>query len=38
MIASLLPFVGVIIFCLMLITYFPPISLFLRDLVYGLPK
>jgi tripartite ATP-independent transporter DctM subunit len=38
MIASLLPFVGVIIFCLMLITYFPPISLFLRDLVYGIPK
>jgi C4-dicarboxylate transporter, DctM subunit len=38
MIASLLPFVGVIIFCLMLITYFPPISLFLRDMVYGIPK
>lgn len=38
MIASLLPFVGVVIFCLMLITYFPPISLFLRDLVYGIPK
>ncbi|MFN9727442.1 TRAP transporter large permease [Acidovorax sp.] len=38
MITSLLPFVGVIIFCLMLITYFPPISLFLRDLVYGMPK
>jgi TRAP-type C4-dicarboxylate transport system permease large subunit len=38
MITSLLPFVGVIIFCLMLITYIPSISLFLRDLVYGLPK
>jgi C4-dicarboxylate transporter DctM subunit len=36
-VTSLLPFVGVIIFCLMLITYFPPISLFLRDLVYGVP-
>ncbi|MES2888841.1 MAG: TRAP transporter large permease [Pseudomonadota bacterium] len=38
MIASLLPFVGVIVFCLMLITYFPPISLFLRDWVYGIPQ
>jgi C4-dicarboxylate transporter, DctM subunit len=38
LIVPLLPFVGVIIFCLMLITYFPPISLFLRDLVYGVGK
>ncbi|MFN7856120.1 MAG: TRAP transporter large permease [Acidovorax sp.] len=38
MITSLLPFVGVIIFCLMIITYVPSISLFLRDLVYGMPK
>ena len=30
----LLPFVGVIVACLMVITYFPPLSLFLRDLVY----
>jgi TRAP-type C4-dicarboxylate transport system permease large subunit len=30
----LLPFVGVVIGCLMVITYFPPLSLALRDLVY----
>jgi TRAP-type C4-dicarboxylate transport system permease large subunit len=30
----LLPFVLVILGCLMLITYIPPISLTLRDLVY----
>ncbi|MDP3841649.1 MAG: TRAP transporter large permease [Oxalobacteraceae bacterium] len=33
-IPSLLPFVAVIIACLMVVTYFPPLSLFLRDLVY----
>ncbi len=37
-ITSLIPFVLVILFCLMLITYIPEISLFLRDLVYGAPK
>jgi tripartite ATP-independent transporter DctM subunit len=31
----LLPFVAVILACLMLVTYFPPLSLFLRDLVYA---
>ncbi len=31
---SLIPFVGVILLCLMLITYVPWISLYLRDLVY----
>lgn len=31
---SLIPFVGVILICLMLITYIPWISLVLRDLVY----
>ena len=35
LVVPLLPFVGVIIGCLMIITYYPPISLFLRDLVYG---
>jgi C4-dicarboxylate transporter, DctM subunit len=30
----LLPFVGVVLGCLMVITYFPPLSLFLRDMVY----
>ena len=35
MIASLLPFVGVILACLMIITYVPEVSLTLRDLVYG---
>jgi C4-dicarboxylate transporter, DctM subunit len=37
-ITSLIPFVLVILGCLMLITYIPEISLFLRDLVYGAPK
>lgn len=31
---SLLPFIGVVLFCLMLITYLPFISLALRDFVY----
>jgi C4-dicarboxylate transporter, DctM subunit len=31
---SLLPFIGVVLFCLMLITYVPAISLALRNLVY----
>lgn len=31
---SLLPFIGVVLLCLMLITYLPFISLALRDLVY----
>jgi C4-dicarboxylate transporter, DctM subunit len=30
----LLPFVGVVLACLLVITYFPPLSLALRDLVY----
>lgn len=34
-VASLLPFVAVILVCLMLITYVPSISLLLRDLVYA---
>jgi len=34
-IGHLLPFVGVIIGCLMLITYIPSISLTLRDIVYA---
>ena len=29
-----LPFVAVVVACLMVITYFPPLSLTLRDLVY----
>ncbi|MFC7516998.1 TRAP transporter large permease [Herbaspirillum sp. GCM10030257] len=33
-IPRLLPFVGVILACLAVITYFPPLSLYLRDLVY----
>jgi TRAP-type C4-dicarboxylate transport system permease large subunit len=33
-ITRLLPFVAVILACLMVITYFPPLSLALRDLVY----
>jgi C4-dicarboxylate transporter, DctM subunit len=33
-IAPLLPFVAVVLSCLMVITYVPSISLFLRDLVY----
>ena len=34
-VGSLLPFVVVILVCLLLITYFPSISLGLRDLVYA---
>ncbi len=34
MIGSLIPFVLVILACLMIITYFPPLTLFLRDLMY----
>jgi C4-dicarboxylate transporter, DctM subunit len=37
-IGSLIPFVLVVLGCLMVITYVPEISLFLRDLVYGAPK
>jgi C4-dicarboxylate transporter, DctM subunit len=37
-ITSLIPFVLVVLGCLMLITYIPEISLTLRDLVYGAPK
>jgi TRAP-type C4-dicarboxylate transport system permease large subunit len=33
-ITRLLPFVAVILACLMVVTYFPPLSLTLRDLVY----
>jgi C4-dicarboxylate transporter, DctM subunit len=33
-ISRLIPFVLVVLACLMLITYFPPLSLYLRDLVY----
>jgi TRAP-type C4-dicarboxylate transport system permease large subunit len=33
-VTRLLPFVAVVFGCLMVITYFPPLSLFLRDLVY----
>ena len=33
-IPHLLPFVGVVLGCLMVITYLPAISLTLRDLVY----
>jgi len=33
-IPKLLPFVAVILACLLVITYFPPLSLYLRDLVY----
>jgi tripartite ATP-independent transporter DctM subunit len=33
-IPRLLPFVLVVIACLMVVTYFPPLSLFLRDVVY----
>jgi TRAP-type C4-dicarboxylate transport system permease large subunit len=35
MIPRLIPFVGVIIACLMVVTYFPPLSLYLRDIVYA---
>ncbi len=34
-IGQLVPFVGVVLACLMVITYFPAISLTLRDLVYA---
>ena len=34
-VTQLLPFVLVVLACLMVITYFPPLSLFLRDLVYA---
>ena len=34
-IKHLLPFVGVILVCLLIITYVPSISLALRDLVYA---
>ncbi len=34
MVGSLVPFIAVVLACLMLITYFPALSLFLRDLVY----
>jgi TRAP-type C4-dicarboxylate transport system permease large subunit len=33
-ILRLVPFVLVVLVCLMIITYIPPISLFLRDLMY----
>jgi TRAP-type C4-dicarboxylate transport system permease large subunit len=33
-VARLVPFVLVIVACLMIITYVPPISLYLRDLVF----
>jgi tripartite ATP-independent transporter DctM subunit len=33
-VTKLLPFVGVVLACLATITYFPPLSLVLRDLVY----
>ena len=35
LIKPLLPFVGVVLACLMLITYVPEISLFLKQMVYG---
>jgi tripartite ATP-independent transporter DctM subunit len=34
-IGSLLPFVGVVFLCLMIVTYVPEVSLFLRDLLYA---
>ncbi len=34
-VTQLIPFVGVVLTCLMIITYVPGISLFLRDLVYA---
>ena len=37
-VTSLIPFVLVILGCLMLITYIPEISLTLRDMAYGAPK
>jgi tripartite ATP-independent transporter DctM subunit len=35
LIRSLLPFVGVVVACLLLITYVPEISLFFKELAYG---
>ena len=35
LIKPLIPFVGVVIVCLMVITYWPGLSLGLRDVVYG---
>jgi TRAP-type C4-dicarboxylate transport system permease large subunit len=35
LIKPLIPFVGVVIVCLMVITYWPGLSLGLRDLVYA---
>jgi len=35
LVRPLLPFVGVVVACLMLITYLPEVSLALRDLAYG---
>jgi tripartite ATP-independent transporter DctM subunit len=35
LIKPLLPFVGVVLACLMIITYVPEISLFLKQMVYG---
>jgi len=34
-VAHLLPFVGVVLLCLLVITYVPSLSLALRDLVYA---
>jgi len=34
MVRPLIPFVAVIITCLLIITYWPDLSLYLRDLVY----
>jgi C4-dicarboxylate transporter, DctM subunit len=34
-VTQLIPFVGVVLTCLMIVTYVPGISLFLRDLVYA---
>jgi TRAP-type C4-dicarboxylate transport system permease large subunit len=35
LIRPLLPFVGVVVACLLLITYVPEISLYFKGLVYG---
>ena len=34
MIKPLIPFIGVILTCLMIVTYFPPLSMALRNLIY----
>ena len=34
LVRPLLPFVGVVMACLMVITYWPDLSLYFRDLVY----